>query len=1265
MIRPCRQTLNLRFGNPGVGVLLMGWLLLVANLVGAGPSPRHLQEPGLSAVPPENLPPAIAGLTNLLVLPGVATTVEFQLSDPDGTPDAVTLAVTVNPLDGTVILDAADIVLGGTGEQRTLRVTTKSGVFGSANVEVRATDALDASSVARFRIDSSWFRVVPRGRVMAGPLVDLNHDVRRDWFEGVTARARLQTVDGQFLTAPCESSKLNGAGCVAADLNGDGWLDIVSMSDNAAESAWSRVFLNTGSWGNPEVGAVECGLSTVVSDLPTGLETQVMAVDYDNDGDLDLMLGGAGKGITFPDTPAPVLLWQNDGSGTRFQPVSNPFPALAVPNFAWADYDKDGIQDVMLTGVATNRQPVSRLFRGDAGGGFQEVAQTFAGIWNGGAAWGDFDNDDDLDVVLAGANRPGNGIVFQAGLYLYRNDEGVFHEVPLPQNAAVIWATPRWIDMDGDGDLDLVIGGSKSSTFPLGETYLLRQESPGNFAFMGAVAKTGAAVVHADDWDADGDVDLVAMSVDGVGLWLQNQSNLTNPPPEPPSNLQLQVEDGTVVFSWDAARDANQSGGLSYNVRVGSAPGKDDLVVSMSDPATGRRRLTAPGNVGLRRTWRWRRPVSGPVFWSVQAIDHGLAASVFAPEQRAEIGALPPQIDGELWLGATSTSAYFAAEVTTFGPSTVAWMEWGVTEEFGQTGALQVIPSSEHAQAWSSTLFDLPSGTSLHARLVVSNQFGINRGMVFSFTTPAASSFGLLPWTSSIAGPAMMAWADFDEDGDMDLAVASGVARGPTMLWRGNGRGWFSEEILATIGLAASSVQWVDTDADGDLDLLVGNVPSSTPDRVFLNDNGHLMLVEASPSSLPRFFSPVWADFNQDGDPDPLMRTAALYRNLGRGRYGSVASLPGQLITDRMAWANMGAPGLWDYVSVGTDAAWVYRARSPGVWETQPVSLLGVGNADSFTRDFTGDGLPDALLGLGSGRRPQLYANDGRTNFILIGSHFEGVTGALIGHGDFDGDGRPDVLTTQSSNLQFWVRTTNTYASLDPVRLRYAPTNHGIALADFDNDGRLDFAVINGRANNTNRLGLYRNTMASPLDVPTVPTHLVSEVISNRVILRWEMPANAEAGGRPTFNIEIGTTPGGRDVVNGWADRGTGYRRVPRAGNAGYHQEFMVRNLFPGTYSWTVQSVNEAYLGSPFAAEVAFEIGPDASPRLELFRGVAFRDVKVQTSGSGWLLMEHSADLNRWTPFATNYLEANRKLEVELPKDSATSLLVRGHLDAR
>lgn len=75
---------------------------------------------------------------------------------------------------------------------------------------------------------------------------------------------------------------------------------------------------------------------------------------------------------------------------------------------------------------------------------------------------------------------------------------------------------------------------------------------------------------------------------------------------------------------------------------------------------------------------------------------------------------------------------------------------------------------------------------------------------------------------------------------------------------------------------------------------------------------------------------------------------------------------------------------------------------------------------------------------------------------------------------------------------------------------------------------------------------------------------------------------------------------------NGWADLQTGYRRVPRPGNAGYHREFVLQQLFPGTYYWTVQAVDETYRGSGFAVDAVFHVGEDVAPRLVLVPAFPF-----------------------------------------------------------
>ena len=93
----------------------------------------------------------------------------------------------------------------------------------------------------------------------------------------------------------------------------------------------------------------------------------------------------------------------------------------------------------------------------------------------------------------------------------------------------------------------------------------------------------------------------------------------------------------------------------------------------------------------------------------------------------------------------------------------------------------------------------------------------------------------------SAPGAQPNAWADYDNDGDLDLFVAH---YGPDFLYRNNGNGTF-DNVAPTLGLAvdrhATTSAWGDFDNDGWPDLLVasymGDVPEE-PDHLYQNDGG-------------------------------------------------------------------------------------------------------------------------------------------------------------------------------------------------------------------------------------------------------------------------------------------------------------------------------------------------------------------------------------------------------------------------------------------
>src|SRR5262249_10280854 len=73
------------------------------------------------------------------------------------------------------------------------------------------------------------------------------------------------------------------------------------------------------------------------------------------------------------------------------------------------------------------------------------------------------------------------------------------------------------------------------------------------------------------------------------------------------------------------------------------------------------------------------------------------------------------------------------------------------------------------------------------------------------------------------------------------------------------------------------------------------------------------------------------------------------------------------------------------------------------------------------------------------------------------------------------------------------------------------------------------------------------------------------------------------------FNLRVGTTPGGQQIMSPQTDILTGRRRVPKLGNAGPAPLWRL-HLLPGTYYSSVQAIDTAFAGSPFAGGASFVV---------------------------------------------------------------------------
>jgi enediyne biosynthesis protein E4 len=275
------------------------------------------------------------------------------------------------------------------------------------------------------------------------------------------------------------------------------------------------------------------------SQLPEDMGSGAAWGDFDNDGDDDLFLVAAGGPLTAdPATWAPSALYENlaaDGRPGTFR-KSDAFPELRVIGMAaaWGDADGDGWLDLVVTGYDTlmlfrNRE--GRLVLDES---FPPLATGMKGFWAG-AAWGDFDNDRDLDLYVTGyvryvedpaareqvSQQYGHAVPYTLNPVaydpernlLFRNrgpgsEEGTFDEVA--EELGVANPEGRslgalWHDFDDDGRLDLYVANDVSDN----AFYLNR---PAGFEDAGLAAWVadyrGAMGLAAGDWNRDGDDDL-------------------------------------------------------------------------------------------------------------------------------------------------------------------------------------------------------------------------------------------------------------------------------------------------------------------------------------------------------------------------------------------------------------------------------------------------------------------------------------------------------------------------------------------------------------------------------------------------------------------------------------------------------------------------------------------------------------------------------------------------------------------------------------
>jgi hypothetical protein len=223
--------------------------------------------------------------------------------------------------------------------------------------------------------------------------------------------------------------------------------------------------------------------------------------DVDQDGDMDLLLTGKGG-------PIKTTLYLNDGSGNFSEVMNAPFEPVFGGAVGFADIDNDNDLDLLITGNPQLGDRSAKLYENDGSGNYSLVSGTpFEPNWGGDLAFGDIDNDGDADLVMTGINEQDQGLT-----RLYENQNvgsGVFVEITGSPLESVGNSAVEFIDFDNDNDLDIILAGENNQGTNV--THLYANNGMGSFSLLANTPFDGvqSGDIAIADTDQDGDEDIL------------------------------------------------------------------------------------------------------------------------------------------------------------------------------------------------------------------------------------------------------------------------------------------------------------------------------------------------------------------------------------------------------------------------------------------------------------------------------------------------------------------------------------------------------------------------------------------------------------------------------------------------------------------------------------------------------------------------------------------------------------------------------------
>ena len=361
-----------------------------------------------------------------------------------------------------------------------------------------------------------------------------------------------------------------------ADIDNDGDIDLVASGQRttAINNLGTFLFKNDGA-GNFTFNEIIDIVSTREGDMAFG--------DHDNDGDLDMALSGIDvNGLSR------LTVYNNNGKGT-FSIERRLFPSQGGPSdplysdLQWVDYDNDGDQDLVFSGRASGASAgivTNTLFNSNQTNNFSGSNIRYYSEWalrNAAVETADLNADGWVDIIVSGSIENGSILNRQTRI-IYGSPNGFQTAALLPLDN--IAGQVRVADFDNDGDLDILVSGLDQQASPKTVFYLNTGTGSGfEKKSYEIIPNLDRSAFSWADYDNDGDLDLVISGqkpasqggqvISEIYTFEPEKKNLSPSKPAKPSIQNF--GDGRIIVSWSSGKDdLTPASSLNYLLKIGT-----------------------------------------------------------------------------------------------------------------------------------------------------------------------------------------------------------------------------------------------------------------------------------------------------------------------------------------------------------------------------------------------------------------------------------------------------------------------------------------------------------------------------------------------------------------------------------------------------------------------------------------------------------------------------------------------------------------------